>query len=90
MEVFLLAPFVGDRPPPAKPLRLGIDATWFEAEALGSSARVFDQDSYNLPRVQQGLKSMQRSHVVMARYQESKIRHQHHLLNRWIGEDVDE
>jgi phenylpropionate dioxygenase-like ring-hydroxylating dioxygenase large terminal subunit len=89
MEVFLLAPFSGDRPPPARPQRIGIEGTWFEAASLGSSARVFDQDSYNLPAVHRGLKSIQQKDVMMARYQESKIRHHHHLLAKWVGEDVD-
>lgn len=54
-----------------------------------SSARVFDQDSYNTPRVHKGLESMRGKYVPPARYQESKIRHTHPLLAEWDGEEVD-
>ncbi|MGV8871195.1 MAG: hypothetical protein ACOH2Q_01615 [Rhodococcus sp. (in: high G+C Gram-positive bacteria)] len=56
---------------------------------LGRSARVFDQDAYNMPKVQKGLKSAQSKTLPLARYQEVKIRHIHHLLAQWIGEEAD-
>ena len=90
MDVYFLAPFKGERPAPAKTQWLGIDASWTEATILGSSARVFDQDSYNMPKVQRGLHTTREKTVLFSRYQESKIRHFHHLLAQWIGEDVDQ
>ncbi len=89
MDVYLLAPFAGERPAPAKTLYLGAEESWTKATILGSSARVFDQDSFNMPKVQVGMKNLKRKTVAMSRYQESKIRHQHHLLAKWIGEDVE-
>lgn len=89
MDVYLLSPFTGPRPPAAKVQWLTAEQSWVEATVLGSSARVFDQDSYNMPRVHQGLKSMRRKYIPLARYQESKIRHIHHLLAEWIGEEVE-
>ena len=89
MDVYLLAPFQGERPAPAKTQWLGVDESWVEAAgALGSSARVFDQDSFNMPRVQRGLHTTRRTTVIFSRYQESKIRHFHKLLAEWVGEDV--
>ena len=39
-------------------------------------ARVFNQDSFNLPKVQKGLRRM-RKDITLANYQETKIRHFH-------------
>jgi phenylpropionate dioxygenase-like ring-hydroxylating dioxygenase large terminal subunit len=84
MDVMLLAPFQGERPPPAKLRHLGPDDSWLEAPELGTLARVFDQDSYNLPKVQRGLKTTRKKGVKLALYQEMKIRHFHTLLGRWL------
>ena len=90
MDVYFLSPFEGERPAPAKTQWIGIDASWTEATILGSSARVFDQDSYNMPKVQRGMHTTREKTVLFSRYQESKIRHFHHLLSHWIGEDVEQ
>jgi phenylpropionate dioxygenase-like ring-hydroxylating dioxygenase large terminal subunit len=85
MEVFLLAPFAGAPPPPAPEVRLGADDFWRDAvEVLGSLARVFDQDEFNLEAVQRGLRSTSRATINLADYQERKIRHFHSLYQKWI------
>ncbi|WP_344604023.1 aromatic ring-hydroxylating dioxygenase subunit alpha [Sporichthya brevicatena] len=85
MEVQLLAPFAGERPPPAPEIRLGPDEPWRDAvEVLGSLARVFDQDEFNLEAVQRGLQSTARTGVLLSAYQESRIRHFHHLYEQWV------
>ena len=86
MEVLLLSPFKGDRPPPVPEIKLGPDQPWLEAvEQLGSLARVFDQDEFNLEAVQKGLRTTRKPGLSFGVYQESKIRHFHHLLDQWIG-----
>jgi phenylpropionate dioxygenase-like ring-hydroxylating dioxygenase large terminal subunit len=86
MDVFLLAPFSGERPPPAPHRQLGPDEPWRTAvEELGSLARVFDQDEFNLEAVQKGLKATRKPGVSFAVYQESKIRHFHSLYDRWVA-----
>ena len=50
-------------------------------------AKVFQQDSFNLPHVQSGLEAAQYDSVTLARYQETKLRHFHQLLNEWISDD---
>ena len=86
MEVFLLSPFQGRRPPPAAERKLGPDEPWRGAvDELGSLARVFDQDEFNLEAVQKGLRTTRKSGVTFSVYQESKIRHFHHLLDRWLS-----
>jgi hypothetical protein len=85
MECMILSPFKGKRPP-ASPLRmLGADDDWTEAYELGLLTRVFNQDVYNLPNVQQGLESGAIDEVIFARYQEGKIRMVQAELGRWVG-----
>ena len=85
MECMILSPFKGARPP-ASPLRmLGVDDDWTEAYELGLLTRVFNQDVYNLPNVQQGLESGALQEVIFARYQEGKIRMLEAELGRWVG-----
>jgi nitrite reductase/ring-hydroxylating ferredoxin subunit len=84
MEVMYLAPFTGERPPAAPIHWLGPDDDWTEAPELGFLARVFNQDTYNLPKVQRGLHATVKPGVTLANYQETKIRHLHRLLERWL------
>jgi phenylpropionate dioxygenase-like ring-hydroxylating dioxygenase large terminal subunit len=86
MECMFLDPYDLSKPkPPAVAIHwLGIDDDWTEAPELGMLARVFNQDSFNLPKVQIGLASLQKD-VTLANYQETKIRHFHHLLDQFIG-----
>jgi phenylpropionate dioxygenase-like ring-hydroxylating dioxygenase large terminal subunit len=57
MEVYFLAPFSGERPPPAPVKWLEEFETFTAASELGMLAKVFDQDLFNMPRVQAGLES---------------------------------
>lgn len=86
MECMYLAPFrEGERPPAAKMHLLGPDDDWTGAPELGFLARVFNQDTFNLPKVQLGLKTTAKKTVTLANYQETKLRHFHHLLDQWIA-----
>ncbi len=87
MECMFLAPWPEGEPrPPAAPVHwLGADDDWTEAPELGMLARVFNQDVYNIPKVQIGLKALKRPEVVFASYGETKIRHFHGLLENWIA-----
>jgi phenylpropionate dioxygenase-like ring-hydroxylating dioxygenase large terminal subunit len=86
MEVMFLAPYrEGEKPPPAKVHWLGPDDDWTEAPELGALARIFNQDSFNLPSVQRGLHALQKPGVTLASYQETKIRHFHLLLDKWLA-----
>lgn len=84
MECMFLSPFEGERPPPAPTCVLDADQDWTEAPELGLLARVFNQDVFNLPKVQTGLASGAIERVTFANYQETKLRHFHELLERWI------
>jgi hypothetical protein len=65
---------------------LGVDDDWTDAPELGLLTRVFNQDVYNLPKVQAGLESGALEEVVFARYQETKIRCLQEQLEHWVRE----
>ncbi len=86
MEVLYLAPYRGSRrPEPAEIHWLDYDEPWTHAPELGPLAKIFAQDTFNLPKVQRGLKSASHSHATFANYQETKIRHFHTLLEKYIA-----
>jgi phenylpropionate dioxygenase-like ring-hydroxylating dioxygenase large terminal subunit len=86
MECFFLSPFKGERPPPAKERRLAADEPWATAPELGMLAKVFEQDVFNMAKVQQGLETTRKPGVTFSNYQESKIRWIHDLLGKWVGD----
>jgi hypothetical protein len=87
MECLYLAPWPEgeERPPPAMVTFLTEDDDWTQAEELGFLARVFNQDTFNLPKVQIGLRTMKQPGVTLGLYQEAKIRHFHTLLDDWLS-----
>ena len=64
--------------------RLGVDDDWMLATELGPIAKIFQQDSLNLPCVQRGVKASGTGEVIFANYGESKIRHFWELLYEWL------
>lgn len=89
MEVLFLAPFSGERPPPAPVHVLAVDEPWTNAPELGMLGKVFDQDTFNMCNVQRGLEASFKPGVTLGNYQESKVRWLHQLLTEWVGADAD-
>ena len=89
METLYLAPYPqdGERPPAAPIHWIDVDDDWTEAPELGMLARVFNQDTYNLPRVQLGLHATSKEFVQFGNYGETKIRHFHALLENWVSRE---
>lgn len=88
MEVMLLAPRPenGECPAPAQHRRLRPEEAWADADELGGGrAAVFDQDTANMPRIQAGLKTTRKPGLTLARYQEVRIRHMHHVLDQYLN-----
>ncbi len=85
MECYYMSPFAGERPDPAPIHHLAEDEPWTNATELGLLAKVFTQDTFNLPKVQAGLAAAQYDEIMLANYQETKIRHFHHLLSKWVN-----
>ena len=85
-EVMMFVPWKDqhNRPRPATVTKLGPDDDWTMAPELGMTAKIFQQDSLNLPLVQRGLKAQEGQEVVFANYNESKIRHFWEHLYHWL------
>ena len=88
--LFLPSPAGTQRPSPAPIQWLAADEDWTEAPQLGLLAKVFNQDCHNLDKVQQGLKNLASQRVVLADYQETKLRHFHQLLQECLDVDYDD
>ena len=84
MEVRYLTPVPEGKPlPPAVPMRmLGPDESW--SSVLGVQGAIFDQDMGNLPHVQAGMKASKNQLLNLGRYQESRIRHFHQTLDKYL------
>jgi phenylpropionate dioxygenase-like ring-hydroxylating dioxygenase large terminal subunit len=84
-EIMYLAPFSGERPPPAEMIELGVDDPWTDAPGLEKLAMVAEQDTFNMERVQQGLKVLRRDGVMLSRYQEALVRWRHDLIEEYVA-----
>ena len=56
---------------------------------LGRLSAIINQDTMNIPAIQKGLKVLSRTQdsIPLASYQESRIRHFHHTLTKWMEKD---
>ncbi len=88
MECIMLAPFSGERPEPAPIRWLEENEPW--SAALGFLGKVFEQDAFNMPKVQQGLETTYKPGVTLAGYQEAKVRWLHHKLTEWVENPAKE
>ena len=84
MEVIFLSPFSGQRPPPAPVHWLGDHESFTDAPELGMLAKVFNQDLFNMPKVQAGLESTRKPGITLGNYQESKVRWLHMKLEEFM------
>ncbi len=84
MEVMLLSPFNGERPLPAPVRHLDADQPWTDVAELGMLGKVFQQDTFNMERVQKGLEATRKPGVTLAGYQEGKVRWLNETLDRWL------
>lgn len=88
MEVILLkrAPKNAARPPPVPIHWLKDTESWSTATELPILGPVIDQDMGNLPQVQQGLLASATGEVRLSRYHESRIRHFHRTLDKYLSQ----
>ena len=86
MDLMLLYPCTPGQPrPPAPPVHwLADDEDFTAAPELGGLASGLNQDLDNIPRIQRGLHSTVKKSVYLADYQESRIRHFHTVLGRYV------
>jgi phenylpropionate dioxygenase-like ring-hydroxylating dioxygenase large terminal subunit len=75
-----------ERPADCAVQKLGKDQLFSEAAGMeGGLGRVFDQDFSNLKMVQKGLHNLKSGEVVLANYQEIRIRHFHQTLDKYLS-----
>ena len=86
MDIIVIAPFSGERPAAVPNHFLRVDQPWTDAPELGGLGRFEDQDAFNLEAVQVGLNATVRKTVYLAKYQESRIRHFHHMASQLMGD----
>jgi nitrite reductase/ring-hydroxylating ferredoxin subunit len=78
----------GETPPRSAPMHMiPADEPFASAGHLigAALAGVFDQDMENLPHVQQGMKSSPNGVIELGHYQESRIRHFHRTLSKYMN-----
>ena len=87
MEVRILsrAP-AGQKPARAVPMHLlGEHEAWADAPELGRLGFIFDQDMFNLPFVQEGMKASKNGKLELGDYQESRVRHFARTLDKYLS-----
>lgn len=84
MDVFYLAPFTGERPPPAEEVELGFDDPFSSVAELGIVGNILDQDCFNMEKVQFGLETTAKPTVTFASYQEDNLKWMQRLLRRYV------
>ena len=72
-------------PEPPEPIRLDIEQSYTEVEALGFLGPVYDQDTGNLDMQQKGFKTNRRGTATLGNYQESRIRRLNMTLDEFLG-----
>lgn len=88
MEVYVLYP----APPGSSKQRpahgvLVADQNWIDAPEMAALGTILDQDPGNLVRLQQGMKASKVGALRFSVYRESRIRHYHHMLGRYLQRD---
>ncbi len=86
MEAMILkrCPEGQPRPKPVAVHWLTEEQPWADATELPALGPVIDQDMENMPFVQQGMKSSGTNLVRLGSYQESRIRHFHRTLDKYL------
>ena len=86
MECIFLPPYGPDeeRPPPCDVHWLEEHETFTDAPELGMLGKVFNQDLFNMSKVQKGLEQTQKPGVTLSLYQEAKVRWLHDKLTDWV------
>ena len=76
----------GEKPPRSVPMHM-LDAheVWADAPELGALGSIFDQDMFNLPFVQEGMKASKNRKLELGDYQESRVRHFARTLDKYLA-----
>jgi len=78
-------PDQGEAPPPAEPVRIGIDTSYTTVPGMDPGmGHVYDQDTNNLRGQQEGFKASKKRGQTLGNYQESRIRHFQLTLDKYL------
>lgn len=83
-ETFIFLPFKGERPASGPVITLEEDQSFSDIAELGYVGPILQQDAVNLKYMQDGLKANASGEMVLARYQESRIRHYHQVIDDYL------
>lgn len=72
-------------PEPPEPVRVEIEQSYTEVEALGWLGAVYDQDTGNLQMQQEGFKTSRKPGLTLGNYQEARIRRVHLTLDEFMN-----
>jgi phenylpropionate dioxygenase-like ring-hydroxylating dioxygenase large terminal subunit len=72
------------RPAPATTTVLRPDQSFADAPEIGALGPVFDQDNANMAVMHKGMKASRKGAVSLASYQESRIRHLHQTIDKYL------
>ncbi|NEQ40548.1 MAG: aromatic ring-hydroxylating dioxygenase subunit alpha [Okeania sp. SIO3I5] len=89
MDLLTLLPSsLENTPPPAKTRWLTSEEKWSDVPEIQPEevGVVLDQDFANLPLIQKGLKTSAKPGITLANYQESRIRHFHLVLDKYLSD----
>lgn len=84
MDIILLLPFGGERPPSAK--RVIIEADEACGPAMGPIGYILDEDMANMERIQRGLEASATGVINLSLCNEVRLRHFHRTLGHYVGE----
>jgi hypothetical protein len=88
-DIMLLSPVPAGapRPAPAQKESLGIDEPYVSLDSFKANrlSAVLDQDTDNFKRQWAGIKASMKGAQTLGNYQEARIRHFHHTLDRYLS-----
>ncbi len=90
-EVMYMVPLPegAERPAPAECTFLDLDDDYTQApDFTGFLLKIFNQDNLNHEMVQKGMRSQSKGEIILASYQESKLRHFYETLDKWLSSET--
>lgn len=79
-------PRSGQRPDPAEPIYITMDELYVSVDELDPGmAAVYDQDTSNMALQQQGFYTSKKRGQTLGNYQEVRIRHLHHTIDKYLN-----
>lgn len=83
--ILLRQPKDGPKQEPAARNLLRPEQPFTDAPELGALGPVFEQDDANMPAVQRGMMASKKGRVSLGSYQESRIRHLHQTIDKYLN-----